>query len=281
MSVHSTISSGSPWYALFSRGARDWLRHNEKIRESVQQKLPDLVAGGDLITGPQERTVHVPVKVLEHARFRLSDNAIDSERHAGQGQGQPGDVLRPAQPRRRRLLPHRLDQLRDVGRLAQILVRARHHRLLRRQQRAVAGQHDHGDMRVDFAQLLQGPDSVHFRHPDVEHHGGERARVELGERLLGPFRGVHLEFPRQAERDRFARAVFVVHHEHGRFFLHGVGRGGRRFLDQHAKKVMRVGSAGGRGWTRPGGRVSAIRIFACQGVHPGLIRRGPLPTVAP
>ena len=99
MSVHSTISSGSPWYALFSRGARDWLRHNEKIRESVQQKLPDLVAGGDLITGSQERTVHVPVKVLEHARFRLSDHAIDSERHAGQGQGQPGDVLRPAQAR--------------------------------------------------------------------------------------------------------------------------------------------------------------------------------------
>ena len=99
MTVHSTISTGSPWYALFSRGARDWLRHNEKIRESVQQKLPDLVAGGDLITGPQERTVHVPVKVLEHARFRLSDNAIDSERHAGQGHGQPGDILRPAQPR--------------------------------------------------------------------------------------------------------------------------------------------------------------------------------------
>ncbi len=99
MSVHSTISSGSPWYALFSRGARDWLRHNEKIRDSVQQKLPDLVAGGDLITGSTERTVHVPVKVLEHARFRLSDHAIDSERHAGQGQGQPGDLLRSAQPR--------------------------------------------------------------------------------------------------------------------------------------------------------------------------------------
>ncbi len=99
MTVHSTISSGSPWYALFSRGARDWLRHNEKIREGVQQQLPDLVAGGDLITGSQERTVHVPVKMLEHARFRLSDHTIDSERHAGQGQGQPGDVLRPAQPR--------------------------------------------------------------------------------------------------------------------------------------------------------------------------------------
>ena len=98
MSVHSTISSGSPWYALFSRGARDWLRHNEKIRESVQQNLPELVAGPDLITGAEEQTVHVPVRVLEHARFRLSDTNPENFRHVGQGQGQPGDVLRPAQP---------------------------------------------------------------------------------------------------------------------------------------------------------------------------------------
>jgi uncharacterized sporulation protein YeaH/YhbH (DUF444 family) len=99
MRVHSTISTGSPWYALFSRGARDWLRHNQKVRESVQRHLPELVAGSDLITGSEERTVHVPVHVLEHARFRLADNPTDSFRNAGQGQGQPGDVLRPAQQR--------------------------------------------------------------------------------------------------------------------------------------------------------------------------------------
>ena len=98
MTVHSTISTGSPWYALFSRGARDWLRHNQKVRDSVQQHLPDLVAGSDLITGPEERTVHLPVRILEHARFRLADNQMDAERNAGQGQGQPGDVLRPAAP---------------------------------------------------------------------------------------------------------------------------------------------------------------------------------------
>ena len=98
MSIHSTISAGSPWYALFSRGARDWLRHNEKIRESVQQNLPDLVSGPDLITGAEDRTVHVPVRVLEHARFRLADPDADNFRSVGQGQGQPGDVLRPAQP---------------------------------------------------------------------------------------------------------------------------------------------------------------------------------------
>lgn len=97
MTARSTISSGSPWYALFSRGARDWLRHNEKVRQSVQQSLPDLVAGSDLITGSQDRTVQMPVRMLEHARFRLSDSQSESLRNAGQGQGQAGDVLRPVQ----------------------------------------------------------------------------------------------------------------------------------------------------------------------------------------
>lgn len=81
------------WYALFSRGAKDWLRHNDKMREAVQQHLPDLIAGPDLMTGPQDRTIQVPVRMLEHARFRLADGL----RHtgAGQGPGVPGDVLTP------------------------------------------------------------------------------------------------------------------------------------------------------------------------------------------
>ncbi len=83
------------WYDLFSRGARDWLRHNEKVRDAVQSHLPDLIAGPDLITGPHERTVQVPVHLLEHARFRLAEPRSASG--AGQGEGQPGDILRPAQ----------------------------------------------------------------------------------------------------------------------------------------------------------------------------------------
>ncbi|MES2298362.1 MAG: DUF444 family protein [Pseudomonadota bacterium] len=83
------------WYDLFSRGARDWLRHNNKVREAVQSHLPELIAGPDLITGPQERTVQVPVRLLEHARFRLADGR--SQSGAGQGAGQPGDLLHPGQ----------------------------------------------------------------------------------------------------------------------------------------------------------------------------------------
>ncbi|NHZ97950.1 DUF444 family protein [Massilia sp. CCM 8734] len=81
---------------MFSRGARDWLRHNDKVREAVHNHLPELIAGPDLITGPQERTVQVPVRMLEHARFRLAD--ARSATGAGQGAGKPGDVLLPGTP---------------------------------------------------------------------------------------------------------------------------------------------------------------------------------------
>ncbi|WP_051155288.1 DUF444 family protein [Noviherbaspirillum massiliense] len=93
---HITISTGTPWYDLFSRGARDWLRHNDKVREAVQENLPNLVAGPDVMTGSQDRTVQVPVRMLEHARFRLADSSSQPATGAGQGQGKPGDILRQA-----------------------------------------------------------------------------------------------------------------------------------------------------------------------------------------
>jgi uncharacterized sporulation protein YeaH/YhbH (DUF444 family) len=86
------IAAETPWYELFSRGARDWLRHNQKVREAVRETLPDLVAGEDLISKPGNRSVLVPVKFLEHARLRLAEP--HSQQGAGQGRGEPGDVLR-------------------------------------------------------------------------------------------------------------------------------------------------------------------------------------------
>jgi len=91
------MSADTSWYELFSRGARDWLRHNQKVREAVQDHLPDLIAHPDIITGSQQRTVQLPVHFLEHARFRLNDGA-KSHAEAGQGEGKPGDVLHTARP---------------------------------------------------------------------------------------------------------------------------------------------------------------------------------------
>jgi uncharacterized protein len=84
--------SGRQWYDLFSRGARDWLRHNDKVRAAVRDKLPELIAGSDLLPSP-DRTVQVPVHFLEHARLRLRE--AEQSEGVGQGAGKPGDQLVP------------------------------------------------------------------------------------------------------------------------------------------------------------------------------------------
>lgn len=81
----------SGWYDLFSRGARDWLRHNEKVRNAVRKSLPDIVAGADVLSNDGNRTVQVPVRFLEHYRFRLLDPGTRGG--VGQGSAKPGDVL--------------------------------------------------------------------------------------------------------------------------------------------------------------------------------------------
>jgi uncharacterized protein len=83
------------WYDLFSRGARDWLRHNDKVRDAVKQHLPQIVAGADVLTGGAS-TVRVPVRMLEHYRFKLRPPG--EQQGVGQGQAKPGDRIgRPQQ----------------------------------------------------------------------------------------------------------------------------------------------------------------------------------------
>ena len=91
-------SSGSTgpiaWYDLFSRGARDWLRHNEKVREAVRESLPEIISSSDILGSHGDRTVRVPVKFLEHYRFRL--RSPNEQTGVGQGEAKPGDVLKQA-----------------------------------------------------------------------------------------------------------------------------------------------------------------------------------------
>src|SRR5262245_42902676 len=90
----SRIAAEVGWYELFSRGARDWLRHNEKIRAAVKDHLRTMTNAPDVLSGGNGRVL-VPVRLLEHARFRLRDP--QSGTGVGQGEGKPGDVLRPGQ----------------------------------------------------------------------------------------------------------------------------------------------------------------------------------------
>src|SRR6201999_3623042 len=86
----STSLGLTKWYELFSRGARDWLRHDEKVRDSVREHLPQIVAGAEVINDGA-RTVRVPVRMLEHYHFRL--RRPDESQGAGQGKAKPGDTF--------------------------------------------------------------------------------------------------------------------------------------------------------------------------------------------
>src|SRR5258708_29704582 len=88
-------SGAAKWYELFSRGARDWLRHDEKVREAVRANLPEIIAGGDVINGGA-RTVRIPVRMLEHYHFRLRRS--EGNEGVGQGTAKASDVVSP--PRR-------------------------------------------------------------------------------------------------------------------------------------------------------------------------------------
>ena len=84
----------SDWYDLFSRGARDWLRHNEKVREAVRDKLPEIIANADMLGGgraaPCRCRCVAGALPLPPARRRTKSSG------AGQGDVKPGDQL--AQP---------------------------------------------------------------------------------------------------------------------------------------------------------------------------------------
>ena len=99
MENENTMSVATAWYDLFSRGARDWLRHNQKVRESVREQLPDLIAGSQLIPDTDQRPIQVPVRMLEHARFKLSDAGPQPPKSAGQGKGDPGELVRSVRQR--------------------------------------------------------------------------------------------------------------------------------------------------------------------------------------
>ena len=73
------------WYGLFSRGARDWLRHNEKVREAVHQ----LVMGNELITcsarfGGVAQELTIPVDCVAAIYARENGHGMAFEVTPGQ-----------------------------------------------------------------------------------------------------------------------------------------------------------------------------------------------------
>ena len=86
------------WYDLFSRGARDWLRHNEKVKDAVKKHFSTLIRDTNIDKNDGEKNAKVPVRIMEHYRFKLNEG--EEKRGIGQGgdgKVKPGDKIRDAQ----------------------------------------------------------------------------------------------------------------------------------------------------------------------------------------
>lgn len=87
-----TSISRQDW-SLDRRGAQDEARHNEKVKESIQDNLENIVSDGNIITvdPTSKRVVKVPLRTLELPRFRFGEGKEGIG--TGKGDEQAGDVV--------------------------------------------------------------------------------------------------------------------------------------------------------------------------------------------
>lgn len=87
-------------WGLHRKGTADQERHLEKIKDALRKNLADIVSEENIISNQGDKTVKIPVKVMDDYHFRHGDPPAGEE-HIGQGSGQsnngkgvqPGDKV--------------------------------------------------------------------------------------------------------------------------------------------------------------------------------------------
>jgi len=74
-------------------GRRDALHHRERLRKKITEQLKERIGEEDIIASGPEKKVRVPVKGTKRWQFILDRGRAKG---VGQGDGEPGDVLGPA-----------------------------------------------------------------------------------------------------------------------------------------------------------------------------------------
>jgi sporulation protein YhbH len=89
--THAFSLNRGDW-SLHRKGAIDQARHQEKVREAIRQRLPEIVSEQAIITTDGRKIVKVPIRNLEEYRFRFDDEDGEGS-GAGDGDTKVGDVL--------------------------------------------------------------------------------------------------------------------------------------------------------------------------------------------
>jgi len=92
-------------WGLSQRGIKDPARHRQKIKESIQKNIADIISDASIITRKRGQIVKVPIRGLKTYHF-IHRRESSGGTGVGQGEGKPGDVIgrqptpdrRPGQP---------------------------------------------------------------------------------------------------------------------------------------------------------------------------------------
>jgi sporulation protein YhbH len=92
-------------WELSQRGLKDAARHREKIKESIQKNIADIVSDASIITRKKGQIIKVPIRGLKSYRF-IYKQENSGGTGVGQGEGDVGDTIgrqptqdgRPGQP---------------------------------------------------------------------------------------------------------------------------------------------------------------------------------------
>ncbi len=79
-------------WGLSQRGIKDAARHREKVRESIQKNIADIISDASIITRKKGQIVKVPIRGLKSYRFIYRHESSGGS-GAGQGKGEKGDVI--------------------------------------------------------------------------------------------------------------------------------------------------------------------------------------------
>ena len=79
-------------WRLSQRGLKDAARHREKIRESIQKNIADIISDASIITRKKGKIVKVPIRGLKSYRFVFKRESSGGT-GVGQGKGEIGDVI--------------------------------------------------------------------------------------------------------------------------------------------------------------------------------------------
>jgi len=79
-------------WELSKRGMKDAVRHREKVRESIQKNIADIIGDSSIITRKGEQIIKVPIRGLKSYRFIYKQPGEGGSR-LGQGKGNKGDII--------------------------------------------------------------------------------------------------------------------------------------------------------------------------------------------